>query len=220
MSPTRRPRFSEPSGTCAWRAVGALRSRCLDGYTTVLVVLSGAVRGNGSEPIRAAEVGLFDRAGERIDINCEENAIALLLSGEPIDEPIVGQGREGPLLALLGKSDEGVAAVTRQTAKIAGAEGERLEAPRRAVDPAELTGPRIGCSNGARTRRGVETRIQILLARRRRLCNAGRAIDDAVRTGGDVARALTRYVGNHGGSRIGERAGRVAKSITVRGRKR
>src|SRR5215470_5412196 len=32
-----------------------------DGYTTALVVLKGALRVNGSEPIAMAEVGLFDR---------------------------------------------------------------------------------------------------------------------------------------------------------------
>jgi redox-sensitive bicupin YhaK (pirin superfamily) len=63
-----------------------------DGYTTMLVVLKGAVRANGSEPIGAAEVGLFDRAGRTISIECLEETTALLLCGEPIDEPIVGQG--------------------------------------------------------------------------------------------------------------------------------
>jgi redox-sensitive bicupin YhaK (pirin superfamily) len=63
-----------------------------DGYTTALVVLRGAVRVNGSEAIGAAEVGLFDRAGTSIRIDSANDATALLLSGEPIDEPIVGQG--------------------------------------------------------------------------------------------------------------------------------
>ena len=63
-----------------------------NGYTTALVVLRGAVRAHGSEEIRAAEVALFDRAGERVGIECVEDATALLLSGAPIDEPIVGQG--------------------------------------------------------------------------------------------------------------------------------
>jgi quercetin 2,3-dioxygenase len=63
-----------------------------DGYTTALVVLRGALRVNGSEAIGAAEVGLFDRAGETLCIDGASGATALLLCGEPIDEPIVGQG--------------------------------------------------------------------------------------------------------------------------------
>jgi redox-sensitive bicupin YhaK (pirin superfamily) len=63
-----------------------------DGHTTALVVLRGALRVNGAEAINAAEVGLFDRAGERICIDDAKDATALLLAGEPIDEPIVGQG--------------------------------------------------------------------------------------------------------------------------------
>ncbi len=63
-----------------------------DGWTTALVVLKGTLRVNGSEEISAAEVGLFDRAGASIGIDCATNATALLLCGEPIDEPIVGSG--------------------------------------------------------------------------------------------------------------------------------
>lgn len=63
-----------------------------DGYTTALVVLKGALRVNGSETIETAEVGLFDRAGKSISIECVKDTTALLLCGEPIDEPIVGQG--------------------------------------------------------------------------------------------------------------------------------
>jgi redox-sensitive bicupin YhaK (pirin superfamily) len=63
-----------------------------DGHTTALVVLKGSVRVNGSEAIESAEVGLFDRAGESINIETMKETTALLLSGEPIDEPIAGQG--------------------------------------------------------------------------------------------------------------------------------
>ena len=63
-----------------------------DGYTTALVVLEGAVRVNGSDEITTAEVGLFDRAGKHIGIEAAKDTSALLLCGEPIDEPIVGQG--------------------------------------------------------------------------------------------------------------------------------
>jgi quercetin 2,3-dioxygenase len=63
-----------------------------DGYTTALVILKGTVCVNSSETIGAAEVGLFDRAGQSICIDSAQDAIALLLSGVPIDEPIVGSG--------------------------------------------------------------------------------------------------------------------------------
>lgn len=63
-----------------------------DGWTTALVVLEGSLRVNGSEPIGEAEVGLFDREGTSLCIDGARGVRALLLSGEPIDEPIVGRG--------------------------------------------------------------------------------------------------------------------------------
>lgn len=63
-----------------------------DGFTAALVVLKGSVRVEGSEPIEAAQVGLFERAGTRIVIDEAKDVTALLLCGEPIDEPIVGSG--------------------------------------------------------------------------------------------------------------------------------
>ncbi len=62
-----------------------------EGHTTLLVVLKGTVRVDG-KTIKEAEFGLLDRIGQQISIDRAEGAIALLLSGEPIDEPIVGQG--------------------------------------------------------------------------------------------------------------------------------
>jgi redox-sensitive bicupin YhaK (pirin superfamily) len=63
-----------------------------DGHTTALVVLDGSVDVDGEESIGAAEVGLFDREGDHIRLAAARSARALLLAGEPIDEPIVGQG--------------------------------------------------------------------------------------------------------------------------------
>ncbi|MBX3629640.1 MAG: pirin family protein [Nitrosomonas sp.] len=63
-----------------------------DGYNTLLAVLKGSVCVNGSETIGAAEVGLFDRTGSYIRIDNAHNTTALLLCGEPIDEPITGSG--------------------------------------------------------------------------------------------------------------------------------
>ena len=63
-----------------------------DGWTTALVVLKGSLRVNGSEPVGEAEVGLFDRNGESICVDSAKGVTALLLSGEPIDEPVFGRG--------------------------------------------------------------------------------------------------------------------------------
>jgi redox-sensitive bicupin YhaK (pirin superfamily) len=63
-----------------------------DGWTTVLVVLKGTVRLNGSEPLGGAELGLFDRPGNRICFDGANGTNALVLCGEPIHEPIVGMG--------------------------------------------------------------------------------------------------------------------------------
>lgn len=63
-----------------------------DGYTTLLAVLKGSVQINSSNTIRASEIGVFDRTGDYISIESSKNATALLLSGEPINEPIVGSG--------------------------------------------------------------------------------------------------------------------------------
>lgn len=63
------------------------------GHTTMLVVLRGNVQVNDSDAIGAGEVALFDRENSLIRIdNKNGEAKALLLSGEAINEPIVGMG--------------------------------------------------------------------------------------------------------------------------------
>ncbi len=63
-----------------------------DGYTTALVLLRGLVQLNGSKLATAGEMALLDRSGDRFALECVEDATLLLLSGEPIHEPIVGRG--------------------------------------------------------------------------------------------------------------------------------
>jgi redox-sensitive bicupin YhaK (pirin superfamily) len=63
-----------------------------DGYTTMLVLEHGSVVVNDAEPMRGVELAVFDRAGDRITVDCRQDARALLLSGKPIGEPVVGQG--------------------------------------------------------------------------------------------------------------------------------
>lgn len=63
-----------------------------EGYSCALVVLRGELRVAGAQSIAAAEVGVFDRRGSAIRIEHAYEATALLLAGEPIEEPIVGRG--------------------------------------------------------------------------------------------------------------------------------
>ena len=42
--------------------------------------------------VEAGQLALFDRAGEQLHLHANHDAVVLLLSGEPIDEPIVGHG--------------------------------------------------------------------------------------------------------------------------------
>lgn len=63
-----------------------------DGHTTILLIQEGSLTLNGSTEAHGVALVLFGRGGEDIEISCHEDARALLLCGEPIDEPVVGQG--------------------------------------------------------------------------------------------------------------------------------
>lgn len=63
-----------------------------DGRTLALVVLKGTVRINGGQPVGEAQLVTFDRSGEDVFVDADSDATVLLLSGEPIDEPVVGYG--------------------------------------------------------------------------------------------------------------------------------
>ncbi|WP_137822242.1 pirin family protein [Pseudomonas sp. D(2018)] len=62
------------------------------GRNTALVVLRGALLVNGEELVREGQLALFEPAGDELLLEANDQALVLLLSGEPIDEPIVGYG--------------------------------------------------------------------------------------------------------------------------------
>jgi len=63
-----------------------------DGDNTALFVLRGGARASDSQRIGAAELAVFDRSGDGIAVQADEDLSALVLSGQPIDEPVVGYG--------------------------------------------------------------------------------------------------------------------------------
>jgi redox-sensitive bicupin YhaK (pirin superfamily) len=63
-----------------------------EGHTSMLVVLGGHVTINGSQQAGEAEMILLSREGGDVSIHADGDATLLVLTGEPIDEPIVGYG--------------------------------------------------------------------------------------------------------------------------------
>lgn len=63
-----------------------------DGHTTLVVVLRGRVLLNGTGEAGRADLAVFDRAGDGVTVEAREDAVVLVLSGEPIDEPVVSYG--------------------------------------------------------------------------------------------------------------------------------
>ena len=61
-------------------------------YNTALLVLEGSVVVNGNEHVALDNFVLFENNGELIDIQANEQAVVLLMSGEPIGEPIASHG--------------------------------------------------------------------------------------------------------------------------------
>ena len=62
------------------------------GDNTAVFVLKGQVLLNGTSRVKEAELGLFERDGQRIDIQAVEDATLLVMSGEPIQEPVAWSG--------------------------------------------------------------------------------------------------------------------------------
>lgn len=74
------------------RAQGQAELRLPTGHTTALLVLQGEVQLNGAQAVKAAELATVAREGERLSLEALTDATVLVLSGEPIDEPVVGYG--------------------------------------------------------------------------------------------------------------------------------
>jgi redox-sensitive bicupin YhaK (pirin superfamily) len=60
-------------------------------YHTAILVVNGSVEVNGEEAAEHSFI-LFKNEGEGIDIRAEKDSVLLLLSGEPLNEPIASYG--------------------------------------------------------------------------------------------------------------------------------
>lgn len=61
-------------------------------FNTALLVIEGSVKINGSETINQDHFVLFENQGEHFTVEGLEKSVVLVLSGEPIKEPIAAQG--------------------------------------------------------------------------------------------------------------------------------
>lgn len=62
------------------------------GHTAALVLLRGTLTLNGASVLHEAQFAQLGRDGDALEIEAGSDAMALLIGGEPIDEPIVGHG--------------------------------------------------------------------------------------------------------------------------------
>jgi redox-sensitive bicupin YhaK (pirin superfamily) len=63
-----------------------------EGHTLAVLVQSGTVKLNGEQTARDAQFAVFEREGGAIALEAESDAKVLVLSGEPIEEPVAWYG--------------------------------------------------------------------------------------------------------------------------------
>ncbi len=63
-----------------------------ENYNTALLVIEGNIIINATEKVATDHLALFENKGESFTIEATENAVVLILSGEPIHEPIAAHG--------------------------------------------------------------------------------------------------------------------------------
>ena len=61
-------------------------------YNTTLLVIEGSITVNGLEKVPTDHLVLFENTGEHFEIEATDDAIVLVLSGEPLNEPIAAHG--------------------------------------------------------------------------------------------------------------------------------
>lgn len=62
------------------------------GYTTAMLAIEGSALINGTEKLPVNNLALFERGGEGLTVEAIEDGVFLLMSGEPLNEPIAQHG--------------------------------------------------------------------------------------------------------------------------------
>ncbi len=62
-----------------------------EGHTAILLVQHGRVTVDGKS-LAAGDLAILERSGRDVALRCEAEAMVLMLTGQPINEPVVGQG--------------------------------------------------------------------------------------------------------------------------------
>lgn len=63
-----------------------------ESHNLIVLVLDGEVKINGSDVAKTGELATFVRGGSDVELAANKDSKILILTGEPIDEPIVGYG--------------------------------------------------------------------------------------------------------------------------------
>jgi quercetin 2,3-dioxygenase len=62
------------------------------GHTVLLLARKASIVVNGDTPVKEGHLAIFDRKGEKFVVESKTEADVLVLGGEPIREPVFGQG--------------------------------------------------------------------------------------------------------------------------------
>jgi redox-sensitive bicupin YhaK (pirin superfamily) len=63
-----------------------------DGWTAALFVVKGEIIVNGEQGARSGDLVVFEREGDKVEIEAAPEATVFVMNAEPIDEPIAGYG--------------------------------------------------------------------------------------------------------------------------------
>jgi redox-sensitive bicupin YhaK (pirin superfamily) len=70
----------------------SIEFRLPEGHTAALAVLRGTLVLDGGRQANEAQLAMFDRSGDSLPVTARTDSTFLVLSGEPIEEPIAGYG--------------------------------------------------------------------------------------------------------------------------------